>query len=446
MKKSNAPVKKKLRSVSIGPYKLDLGDIDRKPVPVTSASVSTADNALYDPKMGTIDKLTNKSCRQDYPACFGTNGIIPLNTLIVHPAAEAAMLSFLKLFKYNPTNDSLEIISSIHTLVSKHRNKSGMRKFAAIVSEAKQSGSWFITPTGGVQYIVKDDEYNISGQRLHDILSNMDEPDKAITYAQLGINTEISRPENWIVGQLVVLNNPLRAPMPAYGSNETSKHPYTEQYEKIVKAAGDLSSIKEVREQYIALLKGWKSRGRMEKNIEGFAKEFFSSNKNEFIRSKMFAKVGGNIARTVVSPNPKLRPDQIGVPRRLAKDVSKRVPITKENIDLVSELILKGVVTHLWNKDVGYIPINKTTSDNIVPGGFVLRQLSDGDVVLINRQPTLHRNSMLGFEVVLHDEDTFQVHPAVTKGFGMDFVFGVQQSDAHLGAIPRDEDNIVSIA
>ena len=65
------------------------------------------------------------------------------------------------------------------------------------------------------------------------------------------------------------------------------------------------------------------------------------------------------------------------------------------------------------------LPQKKTLTLEI--GDRVERFLKDGDFVLLNRQPTLHRNSMQGMKVVVKPGKTLRVNLAIVTGFNMDF-------------------------
>jgi DNA-directed RNA polymerase subunit A' len=54
-------------------------------------------------------------------------------------------------------------------------------------------------------------------------------------------------------------------------------------------------------------------------------------------------------------------------------------------------------------------------------GDIVKRQLTDGDYVLLNRQPTLHKASMQAFKIVVKNLKTLKMNLAMTKAFNADF-------------------------
>lgn len=54
-------------------------------------------------------------------------------------------------------------------------------------------------------------------------------------------------------------------------------------------------------------------------------------------------------------------------------------------------------------------------------GDKVERYLKDGDYILLNRQPTLHRNSMQGMKVLIKPGRTIRLNLSIVTGFNMDF-------------------------
>jgi DNA-directed RNA polymerase beta' subunit len=67
-----------------------------------------------------------------------------------------------------------------------------------------------------------------------------------------------------------------------------------------------------------------------------------------------------------------------------------------------------------WIKDLKY-PEKKTYDINI--GDIVERQLKNNDILLLNRQPTLHENSMLAQEIVIREGKTIRFNLSINKSF-----------------------------
>ena len=61
-------------------------------------------------------------------------------------------------------------------------------------------------------------------------------------------------------------------------------------------------------------------------------------------------------------------------------------------------------------------------------GDVVERHLQKGDVVLLNRQPTLHRGGMLAMEVIPMPGKSFRLNLAITPSFNADFDFQLKMS------------------
>jgi DNA-directed RNA polymerase subunit A' len=116
-------------------------------------------------------------------------------------------------------------------------------------------------------------------------------------------------------------------------------------------------------------------------------------------------------------------PTQVGVPRIFAKELSGRIQVTEANMAEVIALVQNGTLTHIFHADTKkYIPIKDEEGGiRLTPGTLVLRELQDGDIVLMNRQPSLHKGSTNAHSVLLHDDDVFKIHPSMAKGYGADY-------------------------
>lgn len=417
--------KRSLSQVSIGSYIPDARG--RSAVPIDDPSMCIRQNSLYDQGMGYLNKPGWPACVGDHAACFGRMGYIPLDTYILNPAFDSAMIQYLALFSLG-TNDMgrsyLSMKEGVAHLVERHRTLKGYRRLKAISEEITASNPWKVSDEiGGVLYRIKnkDDAIPVSGRELRELLMDAtrrySSDDANVSLADIGIDINVSRPEDFVRGDIPVLPNIMRAPQrdSSISGNciKGKHHPFTEHYARIINAVRS-KDIANIRKEWMNLIKNGEGEN---------LKSAVFVDKKAFLRGNMFAKVGGQIARSVVAPNPRQRPDQVGIPRLLAKDVSYRVPVTEDNLNEVSDMIREGKITHLLHTRTGeYIKINEYSSLNLEPGKMlVLRELQDGDVVLANRQPTLHKNSILGFEVYLHDYDTIYIHPSATKSFGMDF-------------------------
>lgn len=136
-------------------------------------------------------------------------------------------------------------------------------------------------------------------------------------------------------------------------------------------------------------------------------------------------------SRTVISPDPNLAISNVGVPTDVAKKLTIPETVSQWNLER-----LKGLVTNGPNNYPGanyiirpdgvkirldYVTDRKTIADSLAPGYIVERHLSDGDIVIFNRQPSLHRMSIMAHSVVVLPYRTFRLHPAVCPPYNADF-------------------------
>ncbi|XP_015764049.1 PREDICTED: DNA-directed RNA polymerase III subunit RPC1-like [Acropora digitifera] len=113
--------------------------------------------------------------------------------------------------------------------------------------------------------------------------------------------------------------------------------------------------------------------------------------------------------RTVISPDPNLRIDQVAVPELVAKILTYPERVTEANMDLMKKLILNGADKHPGANFIQQRETNirkflkygnrKQISKELKYGDIVERHLMDGDVVLFNRQPSLHKLSIMAHQV-----------------------------------------------
>ena len=140
-------------------------------------------------------------------------------------------------------------------------------------------------------------------------------------------------------------------------------------------------------------------------------------------------------ARTVISPDPNIRVTEVGIPLAIAREMTIPVRVTQFNKAELVEYIMKGPDRATIHSPVGanYVirPDNRrlrlsdanleTVVAMVEPGWTVERQLRDGDIVLFNRQPSLHRMSIMAHRVRVMDGKTFRLNPAVCPPYNADF-------------------------
>jgi DNA-directed RNA polymerase beta' subunit len=134
-------------------------------------------------------------------------------------------------------------------------------------------------------------------------------------------------------------------------------------------------------------------------------------------------------ARSVITPDPNISIGELGVPMKIAMNLTFPEKVTPYNRDLMYKLVQNGADKYPGAKTIvrvkggRMISLKHINTKEIVLhiGDVVNRHLADGDIVLFNRQPTLHRMSMMGHRVRVLPYNTFRLNVSVTSPYNADF-------------------------
>ena len=136
-------------------------------------------------------------------------------------------------------------------------------------------------------------------------------------------------------------------------------------------------------------------------------------------------------SRTVISPDPSLDISEVGIPFEVARKLTIPEKASPWNIEFLKKLILNGPFKHpganyIIRPDgikirLDYVTDLQMHADSLAPGFIVERHLTDGDIVIFNRQPSLHRMSVMAHYVRVLPYRTFRLHPAVCPPYNSDF-------------------------
>jgi len=185
-------------------------------------------------------------------------------------------------------------------------------------------------------------------------------------------------------------------------------------------------------------------------------------------RSNLSGKRVNFSARTVISPDPLLSINDVGVPTFAARELTVPLRVNQYNIEKVREIVRRGPMAD--QLDFPYVPganyvirsdgrkirVTERNAAEVAEGldiGYTVeRQLVDGDVVLFNRQPSLHRMSMMAHRVKVMEGKTFRFNLCVCPPYNADFDgdemnLHVLQSDearAEARIIMQVQENILS--
>ncbi|AMM04441.1 hypothetical protein IJGMMPBP_00029 [Infectious spleen and kidney necrosis virus] len=390
-------------------------------VEITKAALKQEPGALYDPKLGPFmlpsddEPVYDQRCVTcDSVTCPGHFGHIELAQDVILHYKEC--VAFLRV-----------ICHSCGAHVPGTRFESALRRLppqhiqclvCGLYQPVVRCGSSVTDPA----YIVTEDYCGAS--HVHSDVEYARSVFQRVTPQTLAtVGPKLTHPLNLIMKRFMVLPSCCRPPNKVGGSMVHDDLTLLISY--IVKRNLKLAAATspEQRALYYQALKGDilcymdNSKGRAvhvtsNKSLMGI-KECISK-KGGLLRQNLMGKRRNYTARSVVGPESTLALDQVGVPLQVADTLTIEEPVTKYNIEHVRQMRATGHLKALYDAD--------GQERHVVRCGLTLhRSLRDGDVVVLNRQPTLHRNSMLGMRVKVLPGNTIRVNLAVTHGFNMDF-------------------------
>lgn len=149
------------------------------------------------------------------------------------------------------------------------------------------------------------------------------------------------------------------------------------------------------------------------------------------IRGNLMGKRVNFSSRTVITPDPIIDLDELGVPKKIAIQLTRPEKVTAMNITRLKGCIRNGCKIYPGARAVYKSKNNKTISLNHIDrvqfaqlleiGDIVIRHITNGDWVLFNRQPSLHKMSMMAHRIRILDGLTFRLNISATTPYNADF-------------------------
>jgi len=142
--------------------------------------------------------------------------------------------------------------------------------------------------------------------------------------------------------------------------------------------------------------------------------------------------------RAVISPDPYLSIDEIGIPEKVARTLWVPEVVNELNLERLKQLVINGpdiypgaayilrkIAPGTYNKVLLEVfksrEEREARAQELKLGDIVERHLLDGDIIVFNRQPTLHRISMMGHYVKVLPYNTFRLHLMTCPPYNADF-------------------------
>jgi len=269
--------------------------------------------------------------------------------------------------------------------------------------------------------------------------------DEDITF--MGFSPLWSRPD-WFVCQVLPVPPPAVRPSVKHDAQQRSEDDLTHIYSNIIKTNRDLAEkiannasqnvidgLSHVLQYFVAMICNNKIKGavpmaqRSGRPLQCIMGRLNS--KNGRIRGNLMGKRVDFSARSVITGDPNLSIKQLGVPMKIAMNITKPMTVNDRNRNFLLKLVQNGPEVYPGAKilerrngeniSLRYVDRGSIRLEN---GDVVHRHMMDGDAVLFNRQPSLHRPSMMCHIVkIMKKGDTFRMNVGVTKPYNADEKF-----------------------
>lgn len=264
---------------------------------------------------------------------------------------------------------------------------------------------------------------------------------------KMGLSNDYARPEWMIITVLPVPPPPVRPSISMDGgTGPRGEDDLTYKLGDIIRANGNVrrceteGSPAHVVAEFEQLLQ-FHVATYMDNDIAGQPQALQKSGRPvKSIRARLKGKEGrlrGNLmgkrvdfsARTVITGDPNLSLDEVGVPRSIARILTYPEMVTPYNIQRLVQLVKNGPNQHPGARyiirETGErvdLRHHKRAGDIILQYGWkVERHIIDGDYIVFNRQPSLHKESMMGHRVRVLPYSTFRLNLSVTSPYNADF-------------------------
>lgn len=260
----------------------------------------------------------------------------------------------------------------------------------------------------------------------------------------MGFNSQWSRPE-WMICQVLPIAPPAVRPSVKHDAQQRSEDDLTQIYFNIIKTNKELmNKIREnaqvsavdglstLLQYYVAMIVNNKVKGS-DPMAQRSGRPFQCimgrlNSKNGRIRGNLMGKRVDFSARSVITGDPSLSIRELGVPMKIAMNITKPVTVNDMNRNFLMKLVQNGPDVHpgakiLERKNGENISLRYVDRNSIIleNGDIVHRHMMNGDAVLFNRQPSLHRPSMMCHIVrIMQRGDSFRLNVACTRPYNAD--------------------------
>ncbi len=402
---------------------------------ITQAEVYDADGfpvegGVMDPALGVIDPgMTCQTCGGRIRECKGHFGIIELSRPVVHVLHAKKVRNLLRF-----------TCKECNALLVKDSDKS-LRK-SNMMTECPECEADVEDVKLDKPYTYYEDGSEIKPDEIRERLAQIPEENAA----ELGV--EGGRPEDLILTHIPVPPVTMR-PSITLETGERSEDDITHKLVDVIRInkrlqnnieieapefiIDDLRELLQYHEStlfYNDLSGVPPARHRSGRSLKSLIERV--QGKEGRFRQNLIGKRVNYSARTVISPDPNISINEVGIPKIVASKLTITEKVQERNHERLAEAIENGPNEHpganyVFQPDGKRRKITEENKEDILEalepdqGWKVERHLGDGDIVLFNRQPSLHRMSIMAHEVRVLPYRTFRINPNVCAPYNADF-------------------------
>ena len=413
------------------------------------------DGGLMDIRMGVIDPgLRCKTCGQKIKECPGHFGYMELARPVLHIKFISLLISLLRSTCRQCGRILIppDKISMYSDELKKAEDEGGLeerrKKITEIISSVKSTlkcphcKAKQMKITLEKPYTFIEEDKRISPIEIRARLEKIPNEDLHI----MGVNGEVARPE-WSILTIMAIPPVTMRPSITLESGERSEDDLTHKLGDIVRINQRLFENINAGAPEIIVEDLWDllqyhittffdnevaqlppARHRNGQPLKTISERIKS--KEGRIRHNLAGKRTNFSARTVISPDPMISINEVGVPEVIAKKLTVPERVNEWNIDYLKEFVKKGPSeypgsNYIIRPDGKKKKITSETQEacleELQPGYIVERHLMDGDIAIFNRQPSLHRMSMMCHKVKILPGKTLRLNVAVCAPYNADF-------------------------
>ncbi|MGB1697862.1 MAG: DNA-directed RNA polymerase subunit A' [Thermoplasmatota archaeon] len=416
---------------------------------------------LMDPRLGVIEPgLRCKTCGQKVGDCPGHFGHIDLAMPVIQVGFVRTIRDILRATDRATGNLLLtERQREAYDEEFAKAHAAGQDTGALTKRLVKECSNVTVSPHSGREHgtidvdkptTFRENGHKLTPSEVREWLEKVPNEDLPL----LGLNPEVCRPE-WMVLTVLPVPPVTMRPSITLDSGERSEDDLTHKMVDVIRINQRLQENRDAGAPQLIVEDLWEllqyhcttyfdnqtagippARHRSGRPLKTISQRL--KGKEGRFRSNLSGKRVNFSARTVISPDPNLSINEVGCPIQCARELTIPVRVTAANFAHCQELILRGNdpeappgklyipgVNYVIRADGRRVKVTDKNAEEVAKrldlGSKVERQLNDGDIVLFNRQPTLHRMSMMAHKVRVMPGKTFRFNLPCCPPYNADF-------------------------